>query len=131
MSEHAMPAPVLRPAHSLPPLWQLWFGIAAGPIAWATQLTLAYFFVTLQCAESAGSLDTLRIAVDIALGAVCLAGELIAWLSYRTAGAAPEGPRRDRCRFMAGAGMLLSAMFFAGLLLASIPEQFLETCNAR
>jgi hypothetical protein len=131
MSQQAVSGRRTQRGDGLPSLWLLWLGIASGPVAWMAQLSLEYLLVTLECSESGGNLLGPRAALDVALGAVCLLSAVVSGWCYRMANAAPEGPRRERCRFMAASGIVLSVLFFAGVLLASIPQGFLETCNAR
>lgn len=128
------------------PLRALWLGLTLAPAAWFLQLAVGYTLVPMACEH--GAVWMLHLTSGVAL-AFALSG---LWIAWRASGAtatarqaqapapvtnarpAPDretdGPRTRRTRFMATAGVLLSAFFALTVALAWIPSFLVESCGA-
>jgi hypothetical protein len=96
----------------------LWFGALAGPIAWLIDLQIKYALVQYVCRNRAEWIFWVT-----ALGALILAvaGIVVAF---------PHVASDDRrIRFMALAGIGISAMFSLAIIAMSIPDIFLKACD--
>lgn len=89
----------------------LWYGLFGGAAAWFTSLCVTYFLVTPACSARTELVLHLVHGVGIAAGAgaAMMAGTI--W--RRGDGRWPDdgGGRRDRTRFLAATGALLSSLF--------------------
>jgi hypothetical protein len=106
----------------------LWAGLLVAPVAWLTQMQVAYMVVTLDC--SAGTAP-LHVTTVVALVAAA-AGGYVAWLEWRRAGPAWPGEGAgavSRSRFMAALGLLTSAMFFVVILAQGVATFILDPCQ--
>jgi hypothetical protein len=110
----------------------LWFGLFAGPLAWAALLETNYVLSYVACEQRQTWMLHLSAGVTLALVA---AGALSSWR------AAPP-PRPDdttslrsvdtaevRARFMATGGLVLSAWFALVILATEIPALVLHPCT--
>lgn len=88
----------------------LWYGLFGGAAAWFIALSASYFLVTPAC--SSGSELVLHLVYAIALVAAAGAALAGAALWRRSDGRWPDdgGGRRDRTRFLAAVGGLLSSL---------------------
>jgi hypothetical protein len=111
----------------------LWFSILAGPTAWGTHLSIEYFFTTAQCELAGGDMRPWMAVSTALLFALCLMGLAAGFYARREAlhSSTPDSKQTQRRRFMADCGILLSLLFFTGLVMATIPIIFLEPCRVR
>jgi hypothetical protein len=110
----------------------LWFGLLAGPLAWAALLQTNYVLSYVACEQRHTWMLHLSAAVALALTA---AGALSSWRAA-PAKAAEDSPSRDpadaavlRARFMATAGLVLCAWFALVILATEIPALLLHPCT--
>jgi hypothetical protein len=107
----------------------LWFGILAGPVAWAFDLLASYGIVKWICRTSSyGVLP----AITIASLALVVGGAAISWMALvRTANDEPTdgGHPRQRARFMAVLGLASCALFALQILAGAIPHWMLDACR--
>jgi hypothetical protein len=110
----------------------LFHGLLAAPLAWSAQLVVGYGIGEADC--SAGSRrwgidsEAAELALTAAAGAIALTGLLTAaWLlvEERRQG----GDDRGRIAFMAGGGVLVSAIFVALILLGGIASLAISHCH--
>jgi hypothetical protein len=139
-SGHARPA---APAGAVVP-GALWFGLFGAPVAWSLQLLSSYALVAHGCYPAAVPrampiVAGLRTVVlgggGVALLIALVAGG-IAWRSWGAMRGEPHGANEgmlktgeDRTRFMALAGILLSAVFLLGIVMNAIPVVLLRPCT--
>ena len=107
----------------------LWFGVLAPPFGWVFEHQACTFLTPWVCRTG-----NHWILLPIALFglAVTAAGGLVAWRHFQPTppeemekGPAPEYRRR----FMAGAGLLLSTLFFLGALAVAVPAVYSPPCR--
>jgi hypothetical protein len=105
----------------------LWTGVLGGPIVWAGDLQVAYWLVYHACHTN--SMAPLYIETVLAI-ALSLLPFGIAWRMFRHFPGADRhgGHADDRARFLAIAGMGLSALFFVALVAAAVPRLVLMPC---
>ena len=110
----------------------LWFSILAGPAAWAMHLSVEYFLTTAQCELAAGDTGLLMFASTAALLGLALAGLYSGVVARRETErvAFDRTVETKRRHFMATCGVLLSLLFLAGIVMATIPIILLEPCLA-
>jgi hypothetical protein len=122
---------------ALPSRRRLWFGLVAGPAAWALHEMLSYAVAGQACTDGVARLGPLgeggvrALLVVIAVGAVAaaLAGMMVSWRNLRALRSAPEtSPSRGRMHLMALAGVLVSVMALVGLLYAGLPTLLVDLC---
>lgn len=115
--------------------WRLWFGVLGAPLAWITQLVLAYSLEEwFGCAPSTTDTGQVlgigvrpaAVLICAVMGAVALVAGLLAWSCLRTA---QEGPESRRVRWMAIAGLMNSALYGAFILFAAVPPLLLDVCE--
>jgi hypothetical protein len=107
----------------------LLFGLLAAPLAWTAQLVVGYGIGDARCSVAGmrWGLDseTGTAALFAATLAIALAGlGVSAWLER---GAARD--ERGRVAFMAGGGILVSAVFLVLILLGGIAALSIEHCR--
>jgi hypothetical protein len=105
--------------------------MAAGPIAWASQLSLSYVLASASCFFTFGGLgvDPLLHLVTLAMVFITLAAGVVAYRGWRkTGGGADAGGAVGRSAFMALAGMTLSGFFGIGILLLGMSGLFFHGC---
>jgi hypothetical protein len=107
----------------------LWTGLLLAPAAFLLGLEVSYAAVTRACFDTGRGLIHL-----VQLGCLLLAvlGTLVAWRNWRTEGSAwpgQEGGASGRTRFMAGLGLLTSALFILVILAQGIPGFVLSPCQ--
>ena len=107
----------------------LWFGILAGPLAWTVHLLLSYALLSLACSTGLG---WILHAVTLLTAALTGWAGLVAHRAWQRHRADPRdgvrGPRSGWRRFMALAGVVMSALFFAAILLEGLPVAILSPC---
>jgi hypothetical protein len=113
----------------------LWFGVLGGPVAWVVQVAAGYILEDTACSPASSSptilgieIEPLYLVMTAILAAVTAAAGLIA---HRCKGRIADTGTvtAERARWMAWAGVLVSALFFViiGLAFASIP--ILSSCE--
>ena len=109
---------------------RLWFGVLAGPVAWAVGLMVSYPLVPASCAvESALPL----VVATFLTAAVTAAGGIVAWGCHRALA------RRDaagdlwrglsRASLMATGGIALSALFFLTVIGHAVAMLLVGPCQ--
>jgi hypothetical protein len=122
----------LDPATPIPD-WRrlavLWAGVLLAPLAFLANLEVAYAFVTASCDRG----DQLLIHLThLACLLLSLLGGWAAWSAWRAEGSewpGQGGGTVGRTRFMAGLGLLLSAMFTLVIVAQWIPGFLLSPCQ--
>lgn len=114
----------------------LWFGIFGAPAAWALQTIVNYGLVSHFCfpgtmPRGTPTFDALRgtgIAVSIVVIVVALVALATAFRSWRATRHGHDAEHHEllevgegRARFMAFAGILLSAVFLFAVLMNAVP----------
>ena len=107
----------------------LWTGLILPPAAFLLNLEVAYALVPVACSSGA----TLPVHL-VHLGCLILAlvGGVFAWRCWRATGSTwpgEEGGRLARSRFMAGLGLLVSALFALVIVAQWIPSFLLSPCQ--
>jgi hypothetical protein len=97
----------------------LWFAFFAGPLAWTAHELLSYALVKLACANGLGVLEHLLTVAALALAA---AG---AYAALRARG---EGQPQGTSEFVAGAAILISAVFAFAIFMEAIPDLLVNPC---
>jgi uncharacterized membrane protein YidH (DUF202 family) len=104
-----------------------WAGVLLGPLGWALHLQVSYTLAAFAC-EDVWRL-TLHATFLVSM-AIALAGLYFGWTNWQASKhAVPEGHRVSRSRFMAVAGIGLSAFFAVVIVAQWIPTLFLEPCR--
>lgn len=105
---------------------KLWLGLLAAPAAWTAQLVLGYGAEEADCAPGSGAWDfsshTVNAILFAVAGSASIAGLAIALSSMRREG-------NGRVAFMAYAGVLISALFGALVVMTGIGVLSLEPCT--
>jgi hypothetical protein len=122
----------------------LWFGLFGAPVAWSLQLLASYALVAHGCYPDAEpmtmpvvpGLRTLVLGTGVAALALALLAGGSAWRSWRaTQHEHDDGHEalleagEGRTRFMALAGMMLSAVFVLGIVMNVVPLLLLRPCG--
>jgi hypothetical protein len=112
----------------------LWYGVFAGPVAWALDLQASYFMVQTAC-DSGRPL--LLHAVSLLTFLAALAGLFLSWRAWTrlrgeagaSTGVSTSGgmPTESRRLFQAMFGMVLSTGFALVILATEIPNLILST----
>ena len=107
----------------------LWTGLLLPPAAFLLNLEVAYALVPVACSSGA----TLPVHL-VHLGCLILAlvGGVFARRCWRATGSTwsgEEGGRLGRSRFMAGLGLLVSALFALVIVAQWIPSFLLSPCQ--
>jgi hypothetical protein len=109
---------------------RLWVGLLAAPAAWATQLVVGYGSEELTCSTrmtvASLELDHFVAGVSVAAALVALGGLVVAVSSALST----RDDALGRVSFMAGAGVLVSAVFLGAILLAGSAVLVLDPCEA-
>lgn len=107
----------------------LWVGLLLAPVAFLINLEVAYALVPTAC-HSRNQLPVHLVHLVCLL--LTIVGGLTAWRSWNTIGAAwpgEEGGPLARSRFMAGTGLLVSALFALIIVAQWIPSFLLNPCQ--
>lgn len=121
----------------------LWFGLFGTPVAWSLQLLASYALTAHACfpgavplARPAGA-DAWLIALIASAAAAVVAAVAgnTAWRSWRATRSEHPGDHgtllevgEGRTRFMALAGLLLSGIFFLGIVMNAVPLFLVQPC---
>lgn len=107
----------------------LWTGLLLAPVAVLANIEIAYALVPGACASrSVVSLHLVHAATML----LVLGGGLTAWRCWREVGlgwADGPGDRVARTRFLAGLGVLVSALSVLLILAQWIPVMILDPCQ--
>jgi len=131
------------PARHQVSLAALWFGLLAAPVVWSLQILVLYPVVAHGCfpRDHPLSLPVFSVApivllVSIAALVVAAAAGLVAlknWRTTREEHYSGQGHLLEtgegRSRFMALGGLLLSGLFFFGIMLNGLPFLLLGPCG--
>jgi hypothetical protein len=107
----------------------LWVGLLIPPLAFLANLEVSYALVPTACKVGNQSMIHLVHLVFLLLA---LGAGLIAWNSWNTYGtewSGTEGGPIARSRFMAGSGLMSSAMFVLVILAQWLPGFALSPCQ--
>ena len=122
----------------------LWFGLFGAPVAWSLQLLASYALVAHGCYPDSEpmtmpvvpGLRTLVLGTGVTALVVALLAGGSAWRSWRATQHEHESRHEalleageGRRRFMALAGMLLSAVFLLGIVMNIVPLLMLRPCG--
>jgi len=103
-----------------------WVGLLLPPVAWAVQMQILYVLVRPEC--TSGRKLAMLVAVCLALAAIFIAF-ISAFLNYQLPALADESNTRSRQKFMAGLGLLSSAVFFLVTLAQGIAVIVFHPCQ--
>jgi hypothetical protein len=119
---------------------RLSFGLLGAPIAWLAQYALSYPLAARACAgrPRLGPLDIQGAEILVAVAAILLAG-VAAWAGYVALGtwraarhdetsSVLHSDADDRAAFMGMGGVILSAVFFVGILW-NVVTPFVASCS--
>jgi hypothetical protein len=116
---------------------RLWFGVFAAPTAWVAALLLGYVTSCTSRDVASGALLVLLAGML----AVALVGLIVAFANWRSLGQVPSpsnvaasdapalAPWWGRSRFLAGGGLLTSALFLVGIVFFAISASLAPTCS--
>lgn len=107
----------------------LWVGLLLAPIAFLVNLEAAYALVPTACSSHQ---EIPVHLVHLACLLLALYGLVTAWRGWKVLGAtwpSEEGDSLARSRFLAGTGLLVSAMFVLVILAQWIPSFMLDPCQ--
>ena len=107
---------------------ELWWAIAAGPVAWGLDLGVSYSLTQHVC--STGHYYVLHLISGLCF-ACALTGVFCAVSNYRRfEGAHEKGGRpRDRAHFQALIGIIFSVSFAVVIMAGSVPRWVLSPCS--
>ena len=138
---------------------RLWLGVVAAPLAWALTELVGYVIVSRSCERGRDGLHSMAAvrpgvvltSLAIVMAIVSLGALLLSVASWRTLDSArapddhsariassaetpedaPAAPLSEwtRARFMAFAGIMVSALCGFGILFWSVPPFLLDVCN--
>jgi hypothetical protein len=101
--------------------WLLWAAFLAGPTAWTAHELLSYALVGVACETGLGFVLHL---VTLACLAVAGAG---AYIAFRAHGSGLRPPR-SAADLLAGAGILVDALFAFAVLMEGLPNVVVSPC---
>jgi hypothetical protein len=106
----------------------LWFAFLGGPIAWSARLLSSYPMVPVACRLE----STLPLNVITGLTALIASAAVVTgWVAYRRVRAGGPGGLGDayaRARFMAIAGVMISALFTYAILAEGLAPFLHDPC---
>jgi hypothetical protein len=116
-----------------------WFGVSAGPVIWSVRLAISYMMIAIGCNAGFTRPEVVGLSgIEIPVALMSIVAVLITllaagiswrnwcWLKHSNGG---NGPR-DRSRFMAVSGIMLSILFAGVMLVEAAPIFFLAPCNS-
>ena len=119
---------------------RLWFGILAGPVAWAAQIVVAPDLNEVLCYPGAGAergqvlgmaTDAFLVGFTLFLAIVTAAGFVSALSCSRRLVNFEDGVAGMRAKWMARAGMLVSLLFILGIVVNLVSLVILSACTAQ
>ena len=112
-----------------------WVGVVAAPLAWVFQLIAGYAFQEAGCAPISG-MPVLDVDTEPWIGAISLVAVVAALVgiaasvvTLRGATADPETDPRGRIAFMGDAGIVVSVIFLAVIVLGAVALPSLDACS--
>ena len=117
---------------------RLWFGVLAGPAAWAIQLTVNYLFEEwISCTPGSRTQGLILgistkqwiVMVTAVLAFVTVVALVVSVASHRRLRSSDESTGR-RALWMARVGIINSAIFLLPIVLAVMPTVLLQTCHS-
>jgi hypothetical protein len=106
----------------------LWFAFLGGPVAWSARLLASYPLVSVACRmESTMPLNV----VTAATAAVALAAAFTGWAAFRRVQTTAPDARTvawNRARFMAIAGIMISALFTYAIIVEGVSALLHDPC---
>jgi hypothetical protein len=112
-----------------------WIGVVAAPLAWVFQLIAGYAFQEAGCAPISG-MPVLDVDPEPWIGAIsivaivaALVGMAAAALTLRGATGDPATDPRGRIAFMGDAGIVVSLIFLAVIVLGAVALPSLDACD--
>ena len=114
--------------------WLMWFGVWAGPVAWAIQHAAGVMFGIAQCGPNGRSwhiaLATWDVATAIVAGLITVAGIVAAILAFRgTSDRSEAPPPGSRIHFMAAMALAIGPLFLAIIVLNGLGTGLVEVCR--
>lgn len=118
----------------------LWFGLVAGPAAWAVHVSVVSAFAGWACADgtlalgpvSEGGVRAILAGLTaVAIGFV-IAGLVVAWRNWnwaRDGSQGTEATSANTAAFMAISGLLVGALSLVGMIYSIVPQIFVEECG--
>jgi hypothetical protein len=107
---------------------RLWMPIIITPLVVLVQQSANYALVAVECAKQQ------RFAIHVVSGvslAIAIAGMLLAWAAWRSAGTEPPDDRGhavSRVRFLASVGVALSALMALSIIAQWLTTAFVPPC---
>jgi hypothetical protein len=129
------------PQHEEPPVAnaRLWAGVLLAPAAWSVAELLGYVLVARACDRDfptgVAHAGITQDVVAIVLGIIAIVGLVIAISNLRAVGEVRDSELPGvptvwgRARFMALAGVVMSALFVLGIVFFALPPLFVNWCN--
>lgn len=117
-------------SHHRPPVHPaaLWFTFLGGPVAWTIRLLASYPLVPVACRLDTTAPLNLITGVTAIVG---IAAAVTGWIAYRRLGdrgTDDPDPTLARVRFMALAGILISALFTYSILAEGMAVLLHDPC---
>jgi hypothetical protein len=113
----------------------LWFGILGAPTAWGIQILVGYNIDEIVCSPGSQSgelagvgTETWIVVLHIVLTVMAVAALLVSFACWRRTGVGDSSPAQ-RARWMALAGLMVSAFFLLIILSGFAPTAFLKSCE--
>lgn len=113
---------------------RLWYGSTAAVGAWVVHGLTSFVISSAACTSGLplGTLETLLIAITIAMLLVALSGGVISFGTWRAASSAPfrESEAWGRIEFMAMSGVFMSAIFSIAIIWGGLAPLITGLCEA-
>jgi hypothetical protein len=109
----------------------LWIGLAAAPLAWATQLVAGTALEEAACTPGGigdGGVEPATVAIGAAAAVVAVAGAAVSYLAYREAPAEPAESARTAA-FLAAAGLVASLVLLGAIVASALVIVSLDACH--
>jgi hypothetical protein len=107
-------------------------GLLGGPVAWAFHLAVSYFLVALDCNTRWDGAETAVLLATILCALAAGGTGVFSWRVLKRARGAGRADLLDSADvrdFLALAGVALSALFAAAIIMTGIAPLFLPTCG--
>jgi hypothetical protein len=116
--------------HREPPVSRgaLWFAFLGGPIAWSARLLASYPMVSVACRAGTTLPLNLITAATAAVGVAAVLTGIVALRRVPRAGDGGLGDSYARARFMAIAGIMISALFTYAILAEGLSALLHDPC---
>ena len=118
----------------------LWFGLVAGPAAWALHVSIVAAFSGWACADgtlalgpvSEGGVRLILAGLTVLAIGIGIAGMIVAWRNWKWARNGSQGTEATSANtagFMAVSGLLVGSLSLLGMIYAVVPQVFVEECG--